>query len=58
VLQHADAPAAFASLDGAEQAGGAGAKNQSVKSVDQEGNSFSRGIPIFEFPLRFPTRLN
>jgi hypothetical protein len=45
-LQHRDAAAAFAGFDGAEQAGGAGTKNQSVKLVDQGKLSSDCEMPV------------
>jgi hypothetical protein len=58
VLQYGDASAAFAGLDGAEQAGGAGAKNQGVKSVNQVRDSSELRNIVARFPIPFLSRLN
>jgi hypothetical protein len=57
-LQHGDAPAALARFDGAEEAGRAGAENQSVKLVDHCGVSFEWRATAGEFPRRLLSRLN
>jgi hypothetical protein len=57
-FEHSDTASAFAGLDGAEQPGGPGAKNQSVKFMNQGRISSDCVVPAAEFPQRLHSRLN
>jgi hypothetical protein len=57
-FDHGDAASAFAGLDGAKQSGGSGAKDQSVKFMNQGRVSSNCGISAAGFPRRLHSRLN
>jgi len=57
-FEHSDMASAFAGLDGAKQPGGSGAKNQSVKFMNQGRISSNCVVPVAEFPRRLHSRLN